>query len=74
MTIMNYQALKALKKEQYCNTTYRKKIISILKNAQFSGKGSQSFYNIYAMRIRKMLISYVRLDHTLTMVTSIKKN
>jgi hypothetical protein len=26
------------------NTTYGKKIISILKNARFSGKGRQSFH------------------------------
>ena len=48
---------------------YGKKIISILKNARFSGKGRQSLIYIYiythVMRIRKMLISYVRLDHML---------
>ena len=42
-----------------------KKIIPFLKNARFSGKGRQSLHIIYVMRIRKMLISYVRLDHTL---------
>ena len=44
-------------------TTYRKIIISILKNTRFSGKGRQSL--IHVMRIREMLISYVRLDHIL---------
>ena len=39
-----------------------KKIISILKNARFSGKGRQSFH---VMRILRMLISYVKLDHAL---------
>ena len=36
-----------------------------MKNARFSGKGRQSAPYVYVMRIRKMLISYVRLDHTL---------
>ena len=50
------------------NTTYGKKIISILKNARFSGKGRQSLHIIIIiniMRICKNRISYVRLDHTL---------
>ena len=38
------------------------KKISILKNARFSV--NRSIY-IHVMRIRKMLISYVRLDHML---------
>ena len=43
-----------------------KKIISALKNARFSGKGRQSLHiYTYVMRICKMLIPYVRLDHTL---------
>ena len=42
------------------------KKISILKDARFSGEGRQSLHIIiYVMRIRKMLISYVTLDHTL---------
>ena len=42
------------------------KIVSVLKNARFSGKGRQSLHTcIYVMRICKMLISYVKLDHTL---------
>ena len=44
------------------NTTYGKKIISILKNVRFSGKGRQS---LHVIRICKNRISYVRLDHTL---------
>ena len=40
------------------------KNFSFLKNARFSGKGRQSLH-IYVMRIHKMRISYVRLDHTL---------
>ena len=37
-----------------------------MKNVHFSGKGRQSLIQcIYAMRISKMLISYVKLDHTL---------
>ena len=51
---------------RYRNTTYGKKLISILKNVRFSGKGRQSLHIIiYVMRIRKNLISYVRLDHML---------
>ena len=34
------------------------------ENACFAGKGHQSLH-IYVMRIRKMLISYIKLDHTL---------
>ena len=35
----------------------------------FSGKGRQSLHiYIYVMRIREMLISYVRLDHTLYLI------
>ena len=30
-----------------------------------SGKGRQSLHIVHIMRIRKKLISYVRLDHTL---------
>ena len=41
------------------------KIISILKNVQFSGKGCQLLHIIYVMRIRRMLILHVKLDHTL---------
>ena len=41
-----------------------KKIISILKNVCFSGKGCQSLH-INVMRIRKMLISRIKLDHAL---------
>ena len=36
-----------------------------MKNAQFSGEGHQSLYiHVHIMRIREMLISYVKLDHT----------
>ena len=35
------------------------------ENTCSSGKGRQSLIYIYVMRIRKMLISYVKLDHTL---------
>ena len=43
-----------------------KKINSILKNVRFSGKGYQSLHiRINIMRIRKMLISCVKLDHAL---------
>jgi hypothetical protein len=42
-------------------TTYGTKKISILKNVRFSGKVRQPLH-IY---VRKMLISYVKLDHTL---------
>ena len=41
------------------------KIISILKNDSFPGKGRESLHIIHVMRICKMLISYVKLDHTL---------
>ena len=40
------------------------KIFSILKNACFSGKGHQ-LLRINIMRIHKMLISCVKLDHAL---------
>ena len=40
-----------------------KKIISILKNACFSGKGRQSLHICYENS--KMLIYYVKLDHAL---------
>ena len=43
----------------YSNTTYGKNNF-FLKNARFSGKGRQL--------LRKMLISYVRLDHTLYLI------
>ena len=50
----------------YFNTTYGKTIISILKDARFSSKDHHSFHICtYIMRICKMLISYVKLDHTL---------
>ena len=44
---------------------YGKKIISILKNVRFSGEDHQLLHIIHIMRIRKMLISYIKLDHTL---------
>ena len=52
-----------------CSTVFNvilrmEKKFSISKNARFSGKGRQSLH-IYVMRTRKMLISYIRLDHTL---------
>ena len=44
---------------------HMEKIISILKNTHFSGKGRQSLHILlYVMRISKMLI-YVKLDHAL---------
>ena len=46
--------------------THGKKIISKLKNARFSGKGRQSLHKyINVMRIRKILIYCVKLDHAL---------
>lgn len=43
----------------------KKKIILILKNARFSDKGCQSLLIIINVtRIRKKLISHVKLDHT----------
>ena len=42
------------------------KIVSVLKNVRFSGKGRQSLHTcIYVMSICKMFISYVKLYHTL---------
>ena len=42
-----------------------KKIILILKNVCFSGKGRQSLIYTYVMKICRMLISYIKLDHAL---------
>ena len=44
---------------------HMEKIISILKNVRFSGKGRQS---LHVVRICKMLISYIKLDHTLYLI------
>ena len=44
------------------------KIFSVLKNTRFSGKGHPSLHNNYhinVVKIRKMLISCVKLDHAL---------
>ena len=43
-------------------------VISVLKNVHFSGKGCQSLHIINVTRIRKMLISCIKLDHALYLI------